>query len=217
MCSRPATASTAFRDSQEPARQQCLPASAKARKRTATRLKVSPPRPAQPVSFERKESRPRRYKVSLPEARTTRAPRLPGPHLYMLDESSLASTRQMRSFLEKIKPEDRVLVIGDTAQHQGVDAGRPFQQMQEAGMRTSQLDQIVRQRKNPELLEAVNHLAKGETVRRASKSSPSKAGLHRLQTPSSASPPLPRTTPQTRNGPSLSPQITAAARKSTGL
>ena len=87
------------------------------------------------------------------------------PHLYMLDESSLASTRQMRAFLEKIKPEDRVLVIGDTAQHQGVDAGRPFQQMQEAGMRTSQLDQIVRQRKNPELLEAVNHLAKGETVK----------------------------------------------------
>ena len=87
------------------------------------------------------------------------------PHLYMLDESSLASTRQMRSFLEKLKPEDRVLVIGDTAQHQGVDAGRPFQQMQEAGMRTSQLDQIVRQRKNPELLEAVNHLAKGETAK----------------------------------------------------
>ena len=87
------------------------------------------------------------------------------PHLYMLDESSLASTKQMRAFLEKIKPEDRVLVIGDTAQHQGVDAGRPFQQMQEAGMRTSQLDQIVRQRKNPELLEAVNHLAKGETAK----------------------------------------------------
>ena len=87
------------------------------------------------------------------------------PHLYMLDESSLASTRQMRAFLEKIKPEDRVLVIGDTAQHQGVDAGRPFQQMQDAGMRTSQLDQIVRQRKNPELLQAVQHLAKGETAK----------------------------------------------------
>ena len=93
-----------------------------------------------------------------PSATTT------SPHLYMLDESSLASTRQMRAFLEKIKPKDRVLVIGDTAQHQGVDAGRPFQQMQEAGMRTSQLDQIVRQRKNPELLEAVNLLAKGKTA-----------------------------------------------------
>jgi len=85
-------------------------------------------------------------------------------HLYMLDESSLASTKQMRDFLDKIKPQDRVLLIGDTRQHQGVDAGRPFEQMQDAGMRTSRLDQIVRQRNSPELLKAVEHLSKGETV-----------------------------------------------------
>jgi ATP-dependent exoDNAse (exonuclease V) alpha subunit len=85
-------------------------------------------------------------------------------HLYMLDESSLASTRQMRSFLGKLNPEDRVLVIGDIRQHQGVDAGRPFQQMQEAGMQTSQLDRIMRQ-KDPELLKAVQHLANNETVK----------------------------------------------------
>ena len=79
-------------------------------------------------------------------------PDAPEPkHLYMLDESSLASTRQMRAFLQKLKPEDRVLVIGDTRQHQAVDAGRPFQQMQEAGMQTSQLDKIMRQR-DPALL-----------------------------------------------------------------
>jgi hypothetical protein len=85
-------------------------------------------------------------------------------HLYLLDESSLASTRQMRSFLDKLNPDDRVLVIGDTRQHQGVDAGRPFQQMQEAGMQTSQLDQIMRQ-KDPDLLKAVQHLANNETVK----------------------------------------------------
>ncbi len=84
-------------------------------------------------------------------------------HLYLLDESSLASTKQMRAFLDKTQPQDRVLVIGDTRQHQGVDAGRPFEQMQEAGMRTSQLDQIMRQ-KNPELLKAVQSLATGNTV-----------------------------------------------------
>jgi conjugative relaxase-like TrwC/TraI family protein len=83
-------------------------------------------------------------------------------HLYMLDESSLASTRQMQAFLEKVGPQDRVLLIGDTRQHQGVDAGKPFEQMQEAGMRTSQLDQIVRQ-KDPELLRAVEHLSRNET------------------------------------------------------
>lgn len=81
-------------------------------------------------------------------------------HLYMLDESSLASSKQMRSFLEKLGPSDRVLVIGDTRQHQAVDAGRPFQQMQDAGMRTAQLDQIMRQ-KDPELLKAVQQLATG--------------------------------------------------------
>jgi conjugative relaxase-like TrwC/TraI family protein len=84
-------------------------------------------------------------------------------HLYMLDESSLASTRQMQSFLEKIGPQDRVLLVGDTRQHQSVDAGKPFEQMQEAGMRTSQLDQIVRQ-KDPELLRAVEHLSRNETA-----------------------------------------------------
>jgi conjugative relaxase-like TrwC/TraI family protein len=83
-------------------------------------------------------------------------------HLYMLDESSLASTKQMRAFLEKISPQDRVLVIGDIRQHQGVDAGRPFQQMQEAGMQTSRLDTIMRQT-DPELLRAVQHLATNET------------------------------------------------------
>jgi hypothetical protein len=87
----------------------------------------------------------------------------PTRHLYMLDESSLASTKQMRSFLGRLNPDDRVLVIGDTRQHQGVDAGRPFQQMQEAGMQTSKLDKIMRQ-KEPELLRAVQHLANGETV-----------------------------------------------------
>ncbi len=84
-------------------------------------------------------------------------------HLYMLDESSLASTRQMQAFLAKVGPQDRVLVIGDIRQHQGVDAGRPFEQMQEAGMRTAKLDQIMRQ-KDPELLKAVEHLSKNETV-----------------------------------------------------
>jgi ATP-dependent exoDNAse (exonuclease V) alpha subunit len=44
----------------------------------------------------------------------------------------------MRDFLNKIAPQDRVLLIGDTRQHQGVDAGKPFEQLQDAGMRTAQ-------------------------------------------------------------------------------
>ena len=47
-------------------------------------------------------------------------------HFYFVDESSLASTNQMREFLSRLTARDRVLLIGDTRQHQGVDAGRPF-------------------------------------------------------------------------------------------
>ena len=83
--------------------------------------------------------------------------------LYLLDESSLASTRQMRDFLDRVGPHDRVVVIGDTRQHQGVDAGKPFEQMQDAGMRTVQLDQIVRQQ-DPALLAAVERLSRNDTV-----------------------------------------------------
>jgi conjugative relaxase-like TrwC/TraI family protein len=82
-------------------------------------------------------------------------------HLYFVDESSLASTNQMRDFLSRLTARDRVLLIGDTRQHQGVDAGRPFEQLQEAGMRTAKLDEIVRQ-KDPALKSAVEMLATGQ-------------------------------------------------------
>jgi hypothetical protein len=82
--------------------------------------------------------------------------------LFLVDESSLTSTQQMKEFLDRLGPQDRVLLIGDTRQHQAVDAGKPFEQLQDAGMRTAQLDQIVRQ-KDPELLKAVEHLARNET------------------------------------------------------
>jgi hypothetical protein len=82
-------------------------------------------------------------------------------HFYFVDESSLASTNQMREFLSRLGTQDRVLLIGDTRQHQGVEAGRPFEQLQQAGMRTSHLDEIVRQ-KDPALKSAVESLAKGD-------------------------------------------------------
>jgi len=80
---------------------------------------------------------------------------------YVLDESSLASTRQMHEFIERLHARDRVLLVGDTRQHEAVEAGRPFAQLQEAGMRTMRLEEIVRQ-KDPELKQAVEQLAHGQ-------------------------------------------------------
>ena len=95
-------------------------------------------------------------------ARSTRSEAAPEQkHFYFVDESSLASTNQIRECLTRLAPQDRVLLIGDTRQHQGVEAGRPFEQLQQAGMRTAHLDEIVRQ-KDPALKSAVEALAKGD-------------------------------------------------------
>jgi len=81
--------------------------------------------------------------------------------LYVLDESSLASTKQMYEFVNRLHPNDRVLLVGDRRQHEAVEAGRPFAQLQDAGMKTVKLEEIVRQ-KNPELKQVVEQLARGE-------------------------------------------------------
>jgi conjugative relaxase-like TrwC/TraI family protein len=80
--------------------------------------------------------------------------------LYVLDEASLASTKQMNEFLHRLKDNDRVLLVGDTRQHQAVEAGTPYQQLQEAGIQTARLDEIVRQ-KDPALKEVVEQLSRG--------------------------------------------------------
>jgi conjugative relaxase-like TrwC/TraI family protein len=95
-------------------------------------------------------------------ARSTQSDATPKQrHFYFVDESSLASTNQVREFLARLGTNDRVLLIGDIRQHQGVEAGRPFEQLQEAGMRTAKLDEIVRQ-KDPALKSAVELLATGQ-------------------------------------------------------
>jgi ATP-dependent exoDNAse (exonuclease V) alpha subunit len=80
--------------------------------------------------------------------------------LYVLDESSLASTRQVHEFVNRLHANDRVLLVGDRRQHEAVEAGRPFAQLQDAGMKTVRLEVIVRQ-KDPELKQVVEQLARG--------------------------------------------------------
>jgi conjugative relaxase-like TrwC/TraI family protein len=81
--------------------------------------------------------------------------------LYVLDEASLASTTQMHTFLTRLEPHDRVLLVGDARQHQAVDAGRPYEQLQETGMAVARLHDIKRQR-DPALKAVVERLSEGE-------------------------------------------------------
>src|ERR1700694_1031499 len=66
----------------------------------------------------------------------------------------------MNEFLHRLRKNDRVLLVGDTRQHEAVEAGRPYQQLQEAGIETARLDEIVRQ-KDPALKEVVEQLSRG--------------------------------------------------------
>jgi conjugative relaxase-like TrwC/TraI family protein len=99
--------------------------------------------------------------------------------LYVLDESSLASTRQVHDFIERLQPNDRVLLVGDHRQHEAVEAGRPFAQLQDAGMKTVRLEEIVRQ-KDPVLKEVVEQLARGE-VREAVQSLDLQGRVHEIK------------------------------------
>jgi conjugative relaxase-like TrwC/TraI family protein len=86
------------------------------------------------------------------------------PTVYLVDESSLMSSKQLHSFLKSVDPaRDRVFLIGSTKQHQSVEAGRIFEELQMAGMQTSVLHEIVRQ-KEERLKEVCEQLRDGHTV-----------------------------------------------------
>ncbi len=89
--------------------------------------------------------------------------------LYILDEASLASTKQVRAFLDTLGAKDHVLLIGDddphprkVGQHTSIEAGRLFQELQEAGMKTAHLNRVYRQ-KDPELKQVVLEFRHGRT------------------------------------------------------
>ena len=66
----------------------------------------------------------------------------------VVDEGSLASTVQARDLLRisKVLRIPKLVLIGDEKQLDAVDAGKPFAQLQQAGMKTAVMDEILRQR-----------------------------------------------------------------------
>ena len=81
----------------------------------------------------------------------------------VVDEGSLASSVRARDLLRiaSVLRIPRVVLVGDSKQLDAVDAGKPFAQLQGAGMKTATMDQIMRQR-NPALREAVEASLAGE-------------------------------------------------------
>src|SRR5438045_1156023 len=78
--------------------------------------------------------------------------------LFVLDESSLASTKHLHRFFAQLQAQDKMLLVGDLRQHQAIEAGSPFEHFQQHGMQTVKLTEIVRQR-DPKLKQTVAKLS----------------------------------------------------------
>ena len=84
----------------------------------------------------------------------------------VVDEGSLASTVQVRDLLRiaNVLRIPRVVLVGDEMQLDAVDAGKPFAQLQRAGMQTAVMDEIMLQ-SDPELKAAVEASLAGDINR----------------------------------------------------
>ena len=83
--------------------------------------------------------------------------------ILVVDEGSLASTVQVRDLMRIADALriPRVVLVGDRKQLDAVDAGKPFFQLQQEGMRTAVMDEILRQR-DPDLKATVEASLSGD-------------------------------------------------------
>ena len=81
----------------------------------------------------------------------------------VVDEASMIGTVQMRS-LQNVAERlgaARLALVGDRLQLRSVEAGQPFRLLQEAGMETARMDDVLRQR-SVDLKAAVTHMVAGD-------------------------------------------------------
>ncbi|MFC1659669.1 MobF family relaxase [Pseudomonadota bacterium] len=84
--------------------------------------------------------------------------------IFVLDESSLAGTKQMKDLLTIIdRFETRIILVGDTKQLGSVEAGKPFYALQNAEMQTGIMNEIRRQEKE-HLKDAVEYSITGNII-----------------------------------------------------
>lgn len=75
--------------------------------------------------------------------------------IVFLDESSVVPAKQMEKIMRIVERQNaRLVLVGDSKQTQAVEAGKPFEQLQNAGMSQAFLTEIQRQ-KNAVIKEAV--------------------------------------------------------------
>ena len=122
----------------------------------------------------------------------------------VVDEGSLASTVQARNLLRIAKELrlPRVVLVGDARQLDAVDAGKPFVQLQNAGMKTAEMPQIMRQ-KDEDLKAAVEASLKGNIKKAFEKLGPHVAEVNPDNLPGAAAARWLRLSPKARENAGL--------------
>lgn len=79
----------------------------------------------------------------------------------IVDEASMVSAKAMHELLQAVEKADaKVVLVGDTQQLKAIESGRPFAQLQEAGMPNIKVGEIMRQN-NAMLRDAVTLASQG--------------------------------------------------------
>ena len=87
------------------------------------------------------------------------------PHVYLVDEAGMVSTKDMAALLDRASAEgSRVVLIGDPRQLHSVEAGNPLKAIVSVGTPMAQLDEVQRQR-DLDLKAVVEAFATGEAAR----------------------------------------------------
>ena len=69
------------------------------------------------------------------------------PRLILMDEAGMVSSSDMEAFLQKVRPQDKIVYTGDDLQLAAVEAGSPMAQfMKEKVVEVVEIDEIVRQK-----------------------------------------------------------------------
>lgn len=90
--------------------------------------------------------------------------KLDGNTVVFIDEAGVIPARQMLEMMKFLEATGaRAVFLGDTAQTKAIEAGKPFEQLLAAGMQSTEIRMIQRQ-KNPELLKAVELAAVGKAA-----------------------------------------------------
>ena len=112
--------------------------------------------------------------------------RLGPKSIVLLDESSVVPAHQMLQIMTKIEQTGaRLVMVGDKQQTQAVESGKPFEQLQDAGMKLAHITEIVRQ-KNATLKKAVEQASTDrieesiETLRTHVREIPAEPKRHKL-------------------------------------